>query len=579
MSPARLLEHFGRLIDTPDAVPRLRRFILDLAVRGKLVEQNPKDEPAGALLKSIRAEKTRLARSGEIRKEKPSPPIDDGEILFEVPHGWHWTRLRDVTSYLQRGKSPKYSAGSGPLVVSQRCVQWDGLHLEWAKKITAESLADYEPIRFLRDGDLLWNSTGTGTIGRVIRLEEPGERLVCDSHITVVRCLGVDERFICIWLRTDFVYGTIEDRAAGATNQVELTASIALKQVTPVPPLAEQHRIVAKVDELMALCDELEAAQTKREKRRDRLVAATLHGLNNGDATPAPAAPSTFEEDARFYFNHLPRLTTRPEHIYQLRQTILNLAVHGKLVPQDKRDEPVGVLVERVVIEQRRAIAENRLNKRVLTGILGVQPAYEIPEGWRWLRLAELITFGPQNGTSPKPTTNENAPKALTLTATTSGFFNPAHYKHVALREDECKNYWLVEGDVLFQRGNTREYVGMATVYDGSIRSFVFPDLMIRVRFAEELDLRFLHTCLISPLLRSYFSSEASGASSTMPKINQSVILNAPIPLPPRAEQHRIVAKLDELMALCAELEAGLVRSDDLCAASLEASLAQALAS
>lgn len=183
---------------------------------------------------------------------------------------------------------------------------------------------------------------------------------------------------------------------------------------------------------------------------------------------------------------------------------------------------------------------------------------HEVPSHWRWLRLAELISFGPQNGISPKETKNDQTPKALTLTATTSGFFDPAHYKHVDLTEADCKNYWLSTGDVLFQRGNTREYVGIAAVFDGPGRMFVFPDLMIRVRFSNSLDLRYIHTTLISPPLRKYFSSQATGVSSTMPKISQGILLNAPIPVPPLAEQHRIVAKVDALMALCNRLEAQL---------------------
>jgi type I restriction enzyme S subunit len=128
----------------------------------------------------------------------------------------------------------------------------------------------------------------------------------------------------------------------------------------------------------------------------------------------------------------------------------------------------------------------------------------------------------------------------------------------VELQAEDCERYWLSPDDVLFQRGNTREYVGMAAIFDGPAKAFVIPDLMIRVRFSTSLELRFVHMMLVSPPLRSYFSSNATGASATMPKINQSVLLNAPVPLPPLAEQRRIVAKIDELMALCDQLEAQL---------------------
>ena len=191
MNAERLLAHYEQIADAPDAIARLRRFILDLAVRGKLLPQNPTEEPASELLKRIAKEKAQLVKAGEIRKEKPLPPVDE-DADFEVPPTWRWTRLGIVTSYIQRGKSPKYAASDGSLVVSQKCVQWGGLDLSVAKQVTLESLAGYENIRFLRDADLLWNSTGTGTIGRVIRVVDPPEKLVSDSHVTVVRCLEVD---------------------------------------------------------------------------------------------------------------------------------------------------------------------------------------------------------------------------------------------------------------------------------------------------------------------------------------------------------------------------------------------------
>src|SRR5262249_11754427 len=149
----------------------------------------------------------------------------------------------------------------------------------------------------------------------------------------VVRCLEIDPEYIRIWLRSDHVYALIEDRAAGSTNQVELTAQMATNQVVPVPPLAEQRRIVAKADALMALCERLEAAPQTREAARDKLTTAPLARLNAPD-------PETFQADARLALDTFPALIARVDQIKQLRQTILNLAVRGKLVPQDPTDEP-----------------------------------------------------------------------------------------------------------------------------------------------------------------------------------------------------------------------------------------------
>ena len=140
MDPQRLLQHFDRIAEAPDAVARLRRFILDLAVRGKLVEQDPGDEPAAELLKRIQAEKARLVKEGKLKKGKPSPLVEDTESPFGLPLGWCWVRLETITSYIQRGKSPKYALEDGLPVVSQKCVQWAGLNLAAARLITHQSL-------------------------------------------------------------------------------------------------------------------------------------------------------------------------------------------------------------------------------------------------------------------------------------------------------------------------------------------------------------------------------------------------------------------------------------------------------
>ena len=280
MNAAQLLAHFDRISNAPGAVPRLRRFILDLAVRGKLVLQDAEDEPAAALLERIAAEKAPSAKAGKVRAGAPPPSIAEHEVPFPIPLMWRWVRLGAIASYIQRGKSPKYAASEGVPVISQKCVQWAGLDLSVAKLITRESLADYEAVRFIREDDLLWNSTGTGTIGRVIRVVDPPAALVCDSHVTVVRCLHVDAEYVRTWLRSDHVYGSIEGRAAGSTNQVELTAQIATGQVVPLPPLDEQRRIVAKVNELMALCDRLETSlATAASASRGLLEAVVRNAL------------------------------------------------------------------------------------------------------------------------------------------------------------------------------------------------------------------------------------------------------------------------------------------------------------
>lgn len=566
MNAERLLSHYERIADAPDAIARLRRFILDLAVRGKLVPQDSKDEPASELLKRIAKEKTRLLKAGEIGKDKPLRPVDE-DADFDVPPTWQWTRLGTITSYIQRGKSPKYAASDGALVVSQRCVQWRGLDLTVAKQITRASLEDYEDIRFLRSGDLLWNSTGTGTIGRIIRLVDPPEKLVCDSHVTVVRCLEIVPEYIRTWLRSDYVYALIESRAAGSTNQVELTAQMAINQVIPLPPLAEQHRIVTKVDALMALCDRLEAAREEREATRDRLAASTLARLNTPD-------PTTFQADASFALNTIPALTTRPDQIKELRQTILNLAVHGKLVLQDPKDEPAVKLLKKIKSIKKELEASGEIKKdKVPWDGASALPPYNIPENWSWTTLQEVFEIS--RGGSPRPAGDPRffgGPIPwITVREVTKDNGKYLTRTDGGLTEEGAKRSRFINpGDLLLT--NSGATLGVPKI--SKIRACMNDGVAV---------LRLFHSVPLNDFAYLYLYSQTASFRQVnqgmgQPNLNTPIIAGWHFPLPPLAEQHRIVAKVDALMQICDQLEASLEHAATTRSDLLDALLTEALA-
>ncbi len=551
-----VLRYFDQISEAPDAIPRLRRFILDLAVRGKLVEQDPKDEPGAELLKRIEVEKRRLEKMGQIKNGKHFESIEEGEIPFSVPIIWDWSRLGDITTYIQRGKSPAYSTGVGPPVISQKCVQWDGLHLEWAKSLVPESLEAYESIRFLQEGDLLWNSTGTGTIGRVIRVEHPDRPLVCDSHVTIIRCLLVYERFVLIWLRSDYVYGTIESRASGATKQVELTASMSNNQITPIPPLAEQHRIVAKVDELMRLCDELEAAQQKRERRRGRLITSSLTKLT--DETENKSI-------LKFSVSSACSAVSRPEHIQQLRQTILNLAVRGKLVPQDPKDEPAGELLRQIEPEKQRLIAKGTIKKiNTIAQELENEHPFELPWSWLWERFGNIAAI---QSNLVKPQDYPNHPHiAPDNIESKTGKLLP--YVTIAESRVSSAKHLFFPKNIIYSK--IRPNLAKATVVDfeGLCSADAYPIYPL-------LDIQYLLRFMLSEVFIQQSIKEDNRVA--MPKINQESLNKIFVAVPPLAEQHRIVAKVNELMATCDELETRLTTTVNIRHQLLETTLHETL--
>ena len=254
----------------------LRKSILQEAIQGKLIPQDPNDEPASVLLQHIKEEKLRLVKEGKLIKkdvidsvifkgddnkyfEKKGNEIIclDEEIPFAIPDAWVWVRLDDICEYIQRGKSPKYSPIKKYPVIAQKCNQWSGFSIDKAQFIVPETISSYGEERKLQDRDLLWNSTGLGTLGRMAIYYtklNPYELAVADSHVTVIRAL---KQFVCpeylyAYFTSHTVQSVIEDKSDGSTKQKELATNTVKSYLVPLPPHEEQKRIVNRIDEVIA---------------------------------------------------------------------------------------------------------------------------------------------------------------------------------------------------------------------------------------------------------------------------------------------------------------------------------------
>ncbi|WP_226957766.1 restriction endonuclease subunit S [Streptococcus pneumoniae] len=259
-------ESYNRLEQLDKEFPdKLKKSILQYAMQGKLVEQDPNDESVEVLLEKIRAEKQKLFEEGKIKKKDLDISIvsqgDDNsyyeEVPCEIPESWEWVRLNDITSYIQRGKSPKYSNIPIYPVIAQKCNQWSGFSIDLARFIDPETVHSYQKERLLRDGDLMWNSTGLGTLGRLAIYHEnknPYGWAVADSHVTVIRVLSgvINCHFIYNFLSSPIVQSVIEEKASGSTKQKELLTKTIKEYLIPLPPLPEQSRIVDKIEQFFA---------------------------------------------------------------------------------------------------------------------------------------------------------------------------------------------------------------------------------------------------------------------------------------------------------------------------------------
>ena len=517
-------------------------------MRGKLVPQDLDDQPADALLAKIALERGSLISE---KRERQLSEIRADEKPFPAPRGWEWSRLQDVAAYIQRGKGPQYADHGQVRVVSQKCVQWAGFDLTPARYVDDASLYGYQPERFLRKGDLLWNSTGTGTVGRinVVPVLEANS-VVADSHVTVIRPLIMSSGFLRCYMAAPAIQDRIDpghDRSlvSGTTNQVELNLSAVTQLVVPVPPLAEQHRIVAKVDELMILCDQLEQQQADSIGAH-RVVVETLLATLARAASPQELAEAWIR-----IATHFDILLTTEESIDQVKRIILQLAVMGKLATQDPNDEPASVLLERIAREKARLAGDGGNNShRAFPVKGGIEGPYGLPAGWTWTRLGNigLASTGKTPSTGKREYYGGDVPFTGPGQITLGGEILDSDK---SLTNEGCEQGAIAEpGDILM------------VCIGGSIGKSAIATS--RIAFNQQINS--IRPILVSPEMINYAMNTAQFQAAVMEKatgsatpiINRSKWEDLLVPLPPKPEQDRIVIKVDELMALCDTLQANI---------------------
>ena len=448
------------------------------------------------------------------------------EVPFDIPDSWEWVRLIDVCEYIQRGKSPKYSPIKKYPVVAQKCNQWSGFSIEKAQFIEPNSLSSYGPERLLQDNDLMWNSTGLGTLGRMAIYKtaaNPYELAVADSHVTVIRPLKqfVLPEYLYYYFANPSVQSVIEDQADGTTKQKELATATIKAYLTPIPPLDEQRRILAKLSEV--------------------LPVVKNYGVVYDETT---AMQEAFPES--------------------LKKSILQEAVQGKLVPQDPSDEPAEALLERIRAEKRRLIKEGKIKKDKHESVIfrrdnshyekldGVERCiddelpFEIPDSWVWVRLGTVLEIA--RGGSPRPiqqylTTEPDGINWIKIGDTDKGGKYIYKTKEKIRPEGVTKSRMVHSGDFLLTNSMSfgRPYILKTDgcIHDGWI--------VLSNRF-DCYSVDFIYYILSSPFAYYQFCDSVSGA--VVKNLNSDKVANALFPLPPLAEQHRIVQRIEELLPL-----------------------------
>ncbi len=274
-------------------------------------------------------------------------------------------------------------------------------------------------------------------------------------------------------------------------------------------------------------------------------------------------------------------IQTQQTLLKKLRQSILQEAIEGKLIADWRAAhpnvEPASVLLEKIRTEKERLVKEKKIRKqKPLPPIEEREVPFEIPESWEWCRFGDVIYENPRNGYSPKAVDYETSIKTLKLGAITYGYFDASQFKYINENIEKDSFLWLKEGDILIQRSNSLEYVGMAGIYTGNDFEFIYPDLIMKAKASQFVDNVFILKFLLSPVTREYFQKNASGSQKNMPKINQSIVMNTLIALPPLEEQKEIVKKIENLFTLCDALEAQIDQSKTNSEALMQAVLREA---
>ena len=554
MNADRLLAHYERIADVPDAVPRLRRFILDLAVRGKLVAQNPRDSSPEDCLAVAREMLEKKAEQTNRHRWKPSAAVASADIPNDIPPGWVPVRVNDTGLYVNglAFKPSDWKQTGFPIIRIQ--------NLTDPSKEFNHAGGEFPEEVIVRNGDILvsWSATleafewsrGEGVLNQHIFRVLPAETLTT-------------KRFLYLLLR--HAMRTMADsRHAHGLVMTHINRGPFLAYVVLIPPLAEQHRIVAKVDELMALCDRLEKARAEREATRDRLSASSLARLDVPDPDPM-----VFRNHAAFALENLSPLTTRRDQIKALRQTILNLAVRGKLVAQNPNDEPAAELLNRIATEKA---GESKKIKPTIS-LTSLITRCDVPSGWAITDLQSVCASITDGDHLPPPKTESGVPflvignvRSQTIEFAGSRFVSPEYYEALdPIRRPRS-------GDLLYTLVGS---YGIPVVVRDNQPFCVQRHIGI-LRPSNLIDVGFLARAMGSRLVFEQATACATGiAQKTVPLSGLRRLL---ILLPPLAEQLRIVAKVDELIALCDRLEASFATGDDVRFRLLGALLTEALA-
>ncbi|QPL36727.1 restriction endonuclease subunit S [Thalassospira sp. B30-1] len=534
-----LEQHFDTAFAAPDGIAKLRELILTLAMQGKLVEQDPADQPASELLKDINAEKQRLVKAGKIKAPKPLPPIKPEEVPYQLPQGWEWVRVREIChdwgqkipdstfTYIDVGAIDNTSGKIGSNL-----------------QILGASDAPSRARKIVKTGTVIYSTVRPYLLNIAIIDKEYDPEPIASTAFAILHPFrSLSARFIYHYLRSPafirYVEATQKGVAYPAINDGDFFSGL-----FPLPPFPEQNRIVALIDQLMACCDALEALRKEREEKRLAVHTAAMQQLL---AAPDSSAWGFIEQ-------HFGELYSVKENVAELRKAILQLAVMGKLVPQDPNDQPASELLKEIETEKKRLVKEGKIKApKSLPPVTDKEESYALPKGWEWVRLEELGTT--QTGTTPPSKDQGNFGDHIP-------FIGPGDIKNGVI---DYSGKGLSESGLSYSRLIEKGSVLMVCIGGSigkhaiNIQNLACNQQINTITPFHPIPVKFLYWLMATNLFQRIVLDSAGGSAT--PIINKQKWSSIAIPVPPLSEQHRIVAKIDLLMGLCNKLDQQIAAS------------------
>lgn len=518
-------------------IKKLRELILELAVRGKLVPQDPNDEPASELLKRIAAEKAELVKQGKIKKQKPLPEISEEEKPFELPEGWEWTTLNTLAEI-----NPKIDVSDDEQDISfvpmpLISTKFDGSH-DFEVRKWKEVKKGYT---HFANGDIaiakitpcfenskaaifsgLKNNVGVGTT---------------ELHVARPYSQTVNQQYLLLNFKSPGFLKTGESQMTGSAGQKRVPRNFFENYPLPFPPLQEQERIVNNFTQLMILCDQLEQHSLTSLDAHQQLVETLLTTL-----TDSKNADELAENWARIS-EHFDTLFTTEASIDALKQTILQLAVMGKLVPQDPNDEPASELLKRISQEKAQLVKDGKIKKqKPLPPISDEEKPFELPRGWEWCRLGECINL--ISGQHLKPDEYEEDCHGEMLPYITGpaefGLISPTYSKYT-----NEKRAIAAKGDILI----TCKGAGLGKLNVADTNIAISRQLMA----INVISMNSEYLKIVLDSMYGYFQSKGVGIA--IPGISREDVMEPLIMLPPFEEQKRIMENLYKFSFLIEDIK------------------------